>query len=480
MAAQQPHDRPSRLGDVLRPPVRQREYWLIQVLVVLVFVLHAWVEYLHLLDHHSPLHLFPTTLFLIPVTYAAVTYGAYGALATGALAALLTLPNLVLWHPGFSGIGETVQVAWIVGVGTFVGMRVDGERQARAQAEWSRDRVHASEERYRSILENIVEPIILLDGDRRVLAVNDAAAHLLDVASGNLIGRHLDGPTGSLILRALPDIRPGGPPTRRRLRPGGRWYDIYSLETDDGGHGRGLQLLLIDVTAEQERITTLEELTRATLAAREAERLRIARDLHDGPLQSIIAIHRSLDTLGEEGRGEADEPARAKALAQDAAEELRRVSFDLRPAVLDDLGGVAAIASELQAFEARTGIATRVDVAAAVARERLTPEREVVLFRVCQEALANVERHAGASVVRVMIDTDGEVWLRLRVDDDGTGITLPLDRTELSAAGHLGLIGMEERARLAGGTLMITSSPMGGGRIEMLLPRALEASDLSG
>lgn len=447
------------------------------MLVVLVALLHAWMESLHLLDEHSPVYLFPTTLFLIPVTYAAVSFGAYGALATGLFAALLTLPNLLIWHQGLSAVGELVQVGWILLVGTFVGMRVDGERRARALAERSRDQVRVSEERYRSILENIIEPIILVDHEQRVLAANDAAASLMGLSIDEIVGLHLGGPTGSEILRTLPDVRPDGAPVRRRLGPHDQWYDIYAHETDVNGHGLGLQLLLIDVTAQQERVTSLEGLTRATLAAREAERLRIARDLHDGPLQSVIALHRALDNLMENGPGAADAPARAKALAQDAAEELRRVSFDLRPAVLDDLGGVAAITSEVRTFQARSGITSRVSVSPAATGERLTPEREVVLFRVCQEALSNIERHSGASAVEIDVDTSGDAWLRLRVDDDGTGIPLPLDRTELSAGGHLGLIGMEERARLAGGALTITSSPMGGGRIELLLPRTLEASD---
>ena len=462
---------PSQAVDAIRPPVRRREFWLTQVMVVFVAVLHGWVESLHMLDEHSPVYLVPTTLYLIPVAYAAVTFGAYGALATGAFAALLTLPNLLLWHPGLSSVGEIAQVGWIVLAGVFVGVRVDRERDARAEAERSRDRVRALGDRYLSILENIVEPIILLDHDRRVLSANRAAARLESLSVDAFIGRELTGPTGSTILRALPDLEPGGEPTRLPLGPEDRWYDIHALETEVAGHGRGLQLLLIDVTAEQERMTRLEELTRGTLAAREEERLRIARDIHDGPLQSVIAIHRALDVMAERPSEAVEALPRALALAQGAAEELRRVSHELRPAILDDLGGVAAVISDVREFQRRSGIATFVDVGPGAADERLLPEAEVALLRICQEALHNIERHAHASRVTVRLDLPTAREFRMRVDDDGAGTQPPRDRAALEGDGHLGLIGMEERARIAGGTLSLQRLADSGTRVELRLPR---------
>lgn len=477
MATDSGYPRPSRLGDVIRPPVQRHEFWLIQALLVLVAVLHAWLEYRHVLDGHSPVYLFPATLFLIPIAYAALTFGAYGALASGAIAVILTLPNLWLWHPGLSSLGEMAQVVWIILVGWFVGVRVDRERAARAQAERSRDQVRTSEARYRSILQNIADPLLVLDHERRVVAANDAAATFMGLSLDGLIGLHLTGPVGSTIVRALPHLDPGGAPVRRRLGPRGRWYDVSALETDSDGHGTGLQLLLIDVTAQQERMVQLEELTRETLTAREEERLRLARELHDGPLQSVMAVHRSLASLIDHPRTDAlDALSQAQMLAQTAADELRQVSRALRPPILDDLGAVAAIEAEAMAFQRRSGIATVVAVASDASGRRLSPEREIALLRICQEALRNVERHAHASGATLSIDVPHDADFRVRIEDDGVGMDVAQDRLTLVARGHLGLIGMEERVRAVGGTLSVERLPDAGTRVEVLLPRVRDAT----
>jgi signal transduction histidine kinase len=453
-----------------RPPVERRDFWIVQALVAGVAALHTWVEYQHLLDEHSPVYLFPTTLYLIPVIYASLTFGLTGAIATAVWSAILVLPNLLIWHDGMEALGELVQVAWIALVAIFVGLRVDGERTARAQAEGNRDRLRLSEERYRGIIDTIAEPIVLLDADHRVLAANGAAVILFETPGSDLLGGPLPGSAGAAVMEALAFVDATDRQTIvRRLGPHGRWYELNAMPTRDPGGGHGLQFLLVDVTASHERVMGLEGLTRQTIVAREKERLRISREIHDGPLQSLVALLRGLDAVVEEAPPEAGPGLRqVRQVAEDVAGELRRVSRDLRPSILDDLGVLVAIRAEARDFEQRTGIRTKVEENGAIGR--LRPDAEIAMLRICQEALRNVDRHAQAGRVTILLETTERPGVRMRVVDDGVGLPLPLDRSALVAHGHLGLIGMDERARIAGGELALMPATGGGLCLQLDLP----------
>jgi signal transduction histidine kinase len=223
--------------------------------------------------------------------------------------------------------------------------------------------------------------------------------------------------------------------------------------------GRDLSLLLLrDVSLQVERQQLLEGFAAQTLAAREAERRRIARDLHDGPIQSLVHIWRSLDQIEVEDDATQETIAAARTMAEQVSAELRRVSRELRPSVLDDLGLTAALKAETAAFEHRSGIRTR--YAEHGNPDELTGELQLAVLRVCQEALHNVERHAGASSVSVAI-TVAPTGMELAVADNGRGIMHVLRPSDLVAAGKLGLVGMQERARLVGGMCEVSGSPSG-------------------
>jgi two-component system NarL family sensor kinase len=207
-----------------------------------------------------------------------------------------------------------------------------------------------------------------------------------------------------------------------------------------------------------ERQQLLEGFAAQTLAAREAERRRIARDLHDGPIQSLVHLWRSLDQIEVEDDATQETIAAARTTAEQVSAELRRVSRDLRPSVLDDLGLTAALKAETAAFEHRSGIRTR--YAEHGNPDELTDELQLAVLRVCQEALHNVERHAGASSVSVAI-TVAPTGMELAVADNGRGIRHVLRPSDLVAAGKLGLVGMQERARLVEGTCEVSGSPSG-------------------
>ena len=199
------------------------------------------------------------------------------------------------------------------------------------------------------------------------------------------------------------------------------------------------------------RRAQLEELTRLLLRAQEDERSRIARELHDEAGQVLTAVKIELDL---EGRAHASE------MVGTALARMRDLSNLLRPTVLDDFGLVPAVRGLVDDFSKHTRIAA--DLAVADGLRGFTPEQEVVVYRVVQEALTNVARHAQASRVSVDLGVS-EKSARVIVQDDGRGLAGP-------AEPHLGLLGMRERVTAVGGSLDLQSQPGRGFRLEATIP----------
>lgn len=201
------------------------------------------------------------------------------------------------------------------------------------------------------------------------------------------------------------------------------------------------------------------------LRAAEDERQRIARELHDDTAQRLAAM---LVRLQVAMRQE-DLPKRNTILEEiregilETAEAVRRIARGLRPPVLDEVGVIAAIRSHAEAL--RKAYEFDIDVENPAEEPRLGPDAELALYRIVQEALSNVVRHAGATRARVVFDA-GNGSLRVLVEDDGKGFVL--DPTRPTSG--LGLMGMRERARNAGGELQIDSRPGEGTRVRVKIP----------
>jgi len=148
-------------------------------------------------------------------------------------------------------------------------------------------------------------------------------------------------------------------------------------------------------------------------------------------------------------------------------EDVRRVIRALRPIYLEDVGLLPALEMLTHDLEKSAGL--RAAFTSEGAAARLTPEREIAVYRCAQEALSNVARHAGAKTVRVSA-TFGASEFGLCVQDDGKGFTAPERVSDLAAAGHYGLMGMQERAELIGGRLSIQSAPGSGTTVELRVP----------
>ena len=418
------------------------------------------------------LYLVPSSLFLVPVVYAALKFGVRGAIPTAIWSTVLTLPDLVLFHDGLDRIGVLWQSAILVAIGAFVGLAVDHERDAREDAETREAARLASERRYRALYDRAADAVLVVDDGGRIEEANAAAARLLDKDLGEMRNRSLVEVAGRDLATDLLSGSTNAGPRPLQSREGGSpvWVQGVGASPLTGeGEGGGSQVMFRDVTLQYEREQGLEGYARHAIAAREEERRRMAHELHDGPLQSLVLLLRKLDALDEGGDDDgALEDARE--IVDETAAELRRLSRALRPPILDDLGLVPALRSEASAFARRSGIEARFEVAGEV--RPLSQDTELLLLRVTQESLHNSERHSGATSVQVSLSYEPES-ATLVVADDGRGIAAVPGATTLLAQGKLGLLGIQERLRLAHGTLDIGARPGGGTMVSVRVPAAL-------
>jgi len=209
---------------------------------------------------------------------------------------------------------------------------------------------------------------------------------------------------------------------------------------------------------EQERRRLLKEV----ISAQEEERKRIARELHDEAGQALTSIMLGLKHLEEACAQEAVQSTAAdlRSLAAGTLDEIRDLALELRPAALDDLGLVAALERYTHDYARKHGI--RVDFHARdLDGKRLAPQEETALYRIAQEALTNVAKHAQAHNVSVLLDERNGATI-LIVEDDGKGFDAEAVLHSGPHAGRLGLLGMQERASLIGGRLTIESRPGAG------------------
>jgi signal transduction histidine kinase len=227
----------------------------------------------------------------------------------------------------------------------------------------------------------------------------------------------------------------------------------------------------------QARETMLAELLHQVVGAQEAERQRIARELHDATGQSLTAIAlglRGVETILEGNQSVALEQVRElKSFSTNALGELRQIIADLRPSQLDDLGLMAALQWYVQDFEERYSIHT--DFIVEGNRSRLPSEYEAVLFRIAQEALTNVARHADASHAVVKLE-NYPAQVRVTIRDDGRGFDLENTLRSDRRTGW-GLLGIQERVLLLGGRCEIHSKPGRGTRVQVTVPVKTEAKD---
>jgi two-component system sensor histidine kinase UhpB len=256
------------------------------------------------------------------------------------------------------------------------------------------------------------------------------------------------------------------------------WFrDQAEVVNDEAGRQLFMQGTLVDITAnkvaEQQLTQARDELRR--LAAyqeriRESERQRIAREIHDELGGLLTGIKAYVSVIGERSAqaGVAVDPllADTAALAQEAIDTVRRVITDLRPSVLDQLGIWAALEWYAALVAQRSGIKCGCEIAPAAAALDLDPERSIMLFRIVQEAMTNIQRHAGATRITLQVRLAGGM-LAVSIEDDGCGIAAG-ERPSCEAS--WGILGMQERSRSLGGILLVTPRAGGGTVVTLRIP----------
>jgi len=327
--------------------------------------------------------------------------------------------------------------------------------------------------------------------DERIDFANRAAALLVGERSGeSLRGRSLGELLSASTLATLrlarrqalgPGDARGGPanPAAPRLagqltRPDGLLRDIEIAFAPLPDHGHDMVQLVIDDVTERQRAAveleragrTLRRLQASVVEAREEERRRISRELHDELGQRLTALKMEVTGLAERaGLATGDDRLLGMlTLLDETVAAVRRIASDLRPLMLDDLGLNAAVEWLARDMARRTGI----DIEAALDEVQPEPGRRLAtaVYRMVQEGLTNVVRHAQATRVRIELRQEDST-LVLRVSDNGVGLRAdPLARDD-----GYGLLGMRERAAMLGGTLSADNQGLGGGaRLEVRLP----------
>lgn len=212
----------------------------------------------------------------------------------------------------------------------------------------------------------------------------------------------------------------------------------------------------------------LQNLSRRVLEVQESERRRVAIELHDELGQSLTAIKINLQAYELfKNQTPAELNAENIRIVEDALQQVRRISLALRPSLLDDLGLGPALQWLAEQTATRCGIEVHID--REIRQVRLTPDIETACFRIVQEALTNISRHANAQRVEITMLRDNGVFI-LRIQDDGVGFDASKMHKRAANGQSIGVLGMQERAMLIGGQLSIKSNPGQGCCIRMQCP----------
>jgi len=422
-----------------------------------------------------------SSLFRHPVTLAAG-----GAALAGLLAA-----NTVAFIRG-------MEAPWLLGAVILADMLVVGVSLLAALwsiAVWG-GKSDASEARLDAIVDSAMDAILTVDAAQRIVLFNHAAEQMFGVRRDDVLGSPLDrcipqrfrgahrahvekfGHTG------VTSRRMGDTTTLWALRADGSEFPIEASISQAGEPGsRFFTVILRDITLRKQNEETmlrqqreLRELSARVLEAREEEKTRIARELHDELGQLLTALKMDLAWLRERLPGTGPElAARAdgmSALLDRTVSSSRRIAADLRPLMLDDLGLADAAQWLVDDFGKRSGVRLEMRVPEQAEFDALAKGAATAVYRAIQESLTNIARHSGAKNAWVLLaQENGEVLVE--IEDDGRGVT-PGD---LAKASSLGLKGMRERIAYYGGSLEVARAPRGGTRLRVRMPLASRGAE---
>jgi PAS domain S-box-containing protein len=402
----------------------------------------------------------------------------------GALLAALIAVNVLAFMEGTDSprlLGAVILADMLAVSVTFLGV-------AWAVAVWG-GRTEASEARLDAIVDSAMDAIIAVDAAQRVVLFNRAAEQIFGVRRDEAIGSPLErfiphrfrqahhGHVEKFSHTGVTSRRMGDQTTLWALRADGSEFPIEASISQAGEPGRRLYTVILrDISLRKRNEETmlrqqqeLRALSAQVLEAREEEKTRIARELHDELGQLLTALKMDLAWLRERlPAGDAELAARAEgmgALLDRTVSSSRRIAADLRPLMLDDLGLADAAQWLVDEFARHSGIRLEMRAPEEGALDALAKDAATAVYRAIQESLTNIARHSGAKSAWVLLAREnGE--LQVEIEDDGRGIA-PED---LAKARSLGLKGMRERIAYYGGSMEIGPAPRGGTRLRLRVP----------
>jgi signal transduction histidine kinase len=488
--------------DRVRRVIARRSFWILTAMLVALAAIHyltPQVRFLPIASHPLGRHAVERIIFILPVAGATFAFGQAGGLIALALSILIMLPRVFLLspYPG-DALTETVAVGIVGYLVVWMIETQEREKQLRQEAVQRLRTINAVTEEITSELEldRILPKVIqiadgLIRADGGFIALRDQESNLISYPYLHNLPQALAEVTVpdeqglawevmtsgrpaiiedyAAYPRAIPAFVQTGVTSAVAVPIMSGEQSFGTLALVSLGRPRAFSEQDVTVLASVGRqagiaidnarlYESMRFYARQITRAQEDERMRIARELHDETIQMLIAISRRLEALAtlpeRSSSATLQHLSELQKLVGDTLKGLRRFVQDLRPSTLDHLGLMVAMVSLTNELGEKDGIGTEIKVQGEV--RRLAPEQELGLFRILQGALSNIRRHSGATHVDVKV-TFSVDRVQMRISDDGSGFDAPQRMDSLVSAGKLGLIGMYERARLLGGTLLVQS-----------------------
>jgi two-component system, NarL family, sensor histidine kinase UhpB len=433
-----------------------------------------------------------------PVVRPAWRHPAMIALSIAFLAAVVSLKLEVPWLVGASLVFDLLLVMGGLAMAVRQSLRADAQtsRAEQISAE-ARLALAQSEARLAAIVDSAMDAIITVDRNQQILLFNRAAEQMFKCSRESAIGSPLDRFIPARFRNAhrghIDQFGRTGVTNRRMGEDNMLWAmrsddDEFPIEASISQSVQGAQryytVILRDVTRRKEFEDALKRqrgelraLSAQVQEAREEEKTRIARELHDELGQLLTALKMDMGWLRERlPAGDSELAAKTGRMTEtldQTVTSIRRIAADLRPLMLDDLGLGDAVAWLVEDFSQRSGVNCRLQAAGTDALDGIDRALANTVYRALQESLTNIGRHAEAANAWILLALDAD-QIRLEIEDDGRGITAE----DLAKARSLGLKGMRERVLHVGGQLEISRAPRGGTRLSLRVPLvAREAAD---
>jgi len=476
------------------PGLRNPHLWIIIVLFVFLTISHftQLVSQIPVLDEISipgalelSRHSLERFFYLLLILYAGWTLGIIGSAAVWLSSAVAMLLRTFLISPNFRDALLESLASLVIGALAITLMAT--YRQNERQREKLRKTVEdmkLARQNYEELFTNASDAIWIHTLEGNITLVNKACKKLSGYPISELPGKNVREfltPETLSIARQVKDKLLRGETVEHRYEQRLIKKDgseaIMQLTTRlivSDGKPQAFQNLARDITEERKLGDNLQFYLRQVLQAQEEERKRLARELHDDASQQILLLTHGIDNIAYEAETYSPQELRSELgklyeLSQQTYQNIKHYAQALRPSILDDLGLVAAVKWLAEEIHKLSGIEIQVK---ADSIPLLSPETQLVLFRVVQQSLNNVHRHSEASEASITVECQGGE-IRVTISDNGKGFKLPRQLSEFAGQGKLGLTGMAERVRLIGGELEVSSQIGKGTKIIVKAPTKL-------